>query len=107
MFVRRFMSSPVVTLPVETPAVDALEVMVVKKIRRIPLHDETRLAGIVTRADLQAVLGAAENSVKRTRVRLGDIMTRRVETIEPDDPLERAARIMLDREISGLPVVEG
>ena len=35
MFVRSFMSSPVVTLPSTTRAIDALELMQAKKIRRI------------------------------------------------------------------------
>jgi CBS domain-containing protein len=33
-------------------------------------------------------------------------MTRAVHTVAPDDPLERAARMMLDHEVGGLPVVE-
>jgi acetoin utilization protein AcuB len=106
MFVKHWMTSPAVTLPAETPAVDALELMLVRRIRRIPVLDEAgNLTGIVTRDDLQGVLERAENSVRRTRVKLGDIMTPKVKTVAPDDPLERAARLMLENEISGLPVV--
>lgn len=106
MFVRQWMTSPAVTLPADTPAVDALEVMLVRRIRRIPvLNGEGALMGIVTRDDLRGILGTAENSVRRTRVRLGDIMTPNVKTMSPGDPLERAARVMLENEISGLPVV--
>jgi acetoin utilization protein AcuB len=101
------MSAPVVALEASTPAADAHELMLVKKIRRLPVLDGGRLAGIVTRAELDAVLGPAEQSARRTRVRLGDLMTPRVRTVAPDDPLERAARMMLENDISGLPVVEG
>jgi acetoin utilization protein AcuB len=108
MFVRHWMTSPAVTLPTETPAVDALEVMLVRRIRRIPVLGEGgSLAGIVTRDDLQRILGTSENSVRRTRVTLGDIMTPRVRTVAPEDPLERAARIMLENDIAGLPVMQG
>jgi acetoin utilization protein AcuB len=101
------MSSPVITLSEKTPAIDALELMQVKKIRRIPVMSEGKLVGILTQKDLLAVLGPTENSVRRAKTRLGDIMTVTVQTVAPDDPLERAARLMLEHDIAGLPVVEG
>ena len=107
MYVRNFMSSPVITLPSSTRAIDALELMQAKKIRRIPILEEGRLTGILTLGDIQAVLGLQEHSVRRATTKLGDIMTRKVHTVSADDPLERAARVMLDHEVSGLPVVEG
>jgi acetoin utilization protein AcuB len=107
MFVRNFMTSPVVTQPSSTRAIDALELMQAKKIRRIPVLEAGRLTGILTRGDLQSVLGFQEHSIRRAATLLGDIMTRGVRTVAPDDPLERAARVMLDHDVSGLPVVEG
>jgi acetoin utilization protein AcuB len=107
MFVRSWMSSPVVTLPSTTRAIDAVELMQAKKIRRIPVMESDRLTGILTLGDLQAVLGLQEQSVRRAATLLGDIMTRSVRTVAPDDPLERASRVMLDHDVSGLPVVEG
>lgn len=107
MFVRNFMSSPVVTLPSETRAIDALELMQAKKIRRIPVMEDGHLTGILTLSDLQAVLGLQEHSIRRAATKLGDLMTREVRTVAPDDPLERAARTMLDHEVSGLPVLDG
>ena len=107
MFVRNWMSSPVVTLPAKTRAIDALELMQAKKIRRIPVMESDRLTGILTLGDLQAVLGMQEHSVRRAATLLGDIMTRGVHTVAPDDPLERASRVMLDHDVAGLPVVEG
>jgi acetoin utilization protein AcuB len=107
MFIRNFMSSPVITLPASTRAIDALELMQAKKIRRIPILEDGRLSGILTLGDLQAVLGLQEHSVRRASTLLGDLMTRSVHTVAPDDPLERATRVMLDHEVSGLPVVDG
>ena len=106
MFIRNFMSSPVITLPASTRAIDALELMQAKKIRRIPILEDGRLSGILTLGDLQAVLGLQEHSVRRASTLLGDLMTRSVHTVAPDDPLERATRVMLDHEVSGLPVVD-
>jgi acetoin utilization protein AcuB len=101
------MSTPIIALPADTPAVDALELMLVKKVGRLPILREERLVGILTQADLHAALAGPENSLRRVRMKLGDIMTPRVRTVAPDDPLERAARLMLEHEISGLPVLEG
>lgn len=106
MYVRNFMSTPVVTLTTDTRAIDALELMQAKKIRRIPITEDGRLTGILTMGDLQAVLGLQELSTRRAATRLGDLMTREVRTVAPDDPLERAARVMLDHEVSGLPVTD-
>jgi acetoin utilization protein AcuB len=107
MFVRSFMSSPVVTLPSATRAIDALELMQAKKIRRIPVTEDGRLTGILTLGDIQSVLGLQEHSIRRASTKLGDIMTREVRTVGPDDPLERAARVMLENDVSGLPVTDG
>lgn len=100
------MSSPAVTLPAETRVVDALEFMVVRKIRRVPVLEEGRLAGILARSDLESAVGPDERSPRRIGLRLGDLMTRSVVTARPDDRLEHAARLMLEHEVSGLPVVK-
>lgn len=105
MFVRHWMSRPAVTRPADTPAADALELMWVQGIRRLPVTENDQLAGIVTREHLQLELGRDERSLRRARLTLGDVMTRGVATAGPDDTLETAAQLMLDRRISGLPVL--
>lgn len=39
--------------------------------------------------------------------RAGEIMTKNVITVNPDDAVEKAARLLLEHHISGLPVVDG
>lgn len=107
MFVRSWMSTPVVVLPASTPASDALEYMEVQKIRRVPIVREGLLVGIITRSDLQTVLAPEQRAGRRSPAVLGDIMTRSVITVSPDDTLERASQAMLRHEISGLPVMDG
>jgi len=41
-----------------------------------------------------------------TNYSAADVMTRDVVTVRPDDTLQRAAQLMLDRGVSGLPVVD-
>lgn len=104
MFVRRWMTAPVVSCESDTPAADALELMWVRAIRRVPVTEEDRLAGIVTREHLQIELGRADRA-RRPHLLLRDVMTRGVATVAPHDTIETAAQLMLDRRISGLPVV--
>jgi CBS domain-containing protein len=58
---------------------------------------------------LQKPIGTAFSGVDapgRTRMEVGDFMTTEVVTIRPESPVREAARLMLEREISGLPVVD-
>jgi acetoin utilization protein AcuB len=99
MFVRNWMSSPVATIPKAVPASAALEYMARRKVRRLPVVEGGALAGIVTLSDL--------NASKRPDAVVEDVMTADPATVTPDDTLEEAARLMRERKISGLPVVEG
>jgi acetoin utilization protein AcuB len=107
MFVRNWMSSPAVVLPAATPVPDALEYMSVRKIRRVPVIQEGALAGIVAQSDLQTIAARHDASRRTTRIVLGDVMKYPVLTVAPDDTLEHASQIMLNNEVSGLPVMDG
>ena len=107
MFVRSWMSCPAVVLPGATPIPDALEYMAIRKIRRIPVIQEGALAGIVTRSDLQAIAARHDWAGRTTRITLADVMKTPVLTVAPDDTLELASKIMLDNDVSGLPVMDG
>jgi len=50
--VSRSMSRPLVTVPANTPVWDAFELMVTRRIRRLPVVEQGRLVGIVTERDL-------------------------------------------------------
>jgi CBS domain-containing protein len=57
------------------------------------------LVGVVTKADLLPLVES------ETPVR--DIMTEKLEAVEPDDRIVHARRIMLDEDVERLPVLEG
>ena len=42
-----------------------------------------------------------------SKVTLKDVMTKSVITVEGDSPIEETARIMVDKKIHGLPVMDG
>lgn len=46
------------------------------------------------------------DAAQRTQMKVGDFMTTQVVTVHSGSPVRDAARLMLERKISGLPVVD-
>ena len=112
--VRDRMTTPVVTISPQTNLVNAYSLMKERHIRRLPVIEEGRLVGIVTRGDLRAALAAHAEDLDVFRIAfhldqlaVSQAMTREVITITPQATLAEAARLMIEHEIGGLPVVEG
>lgn len=114
MLVGERMSHPVITIPSDMPIVDALNLMRREGIRRTPVVKEGKLVGIVSDKDLlnaspspATSLSVWEMNYLLSKVRVKDVMTKNVITVEEDTPLEEAARIMADNKIGGVPVMRG
>ena len=103
MLVRNRMSRPAVTIRQDADFQKALALMQEKKLRRLPVvDDDGQLVGIIVERDL---LVAAMRYLQ-SRVEVSDVMTRNVVSVGPDTDLNEVARMMLERKIGGLPVVE-
>jgi acetoin utilization protein AcuB len=107
MFVRNWMTSPVVAVETTASILDGLRLMEMKRIRRLPVFTGDGLVGIVTREDLHAFLGYGEGAGSEVEKPIERAMRSPVLTVSPEDTLERAAERMLEHEISGLPVMTG
>lgn len=107
MFVRHWMTSPVVAIETTASILDGLRLMEMRRIRRLPVFSGEGLAGIVTREDLHAFLGYGDGVSGEVERPIERAMRSPVRTAAPDDTLERAAELMLEHEISGLPVFSG
>jgi acetoin utilization protein AcuB len=115
MLVREYMSQPVISADPTTPITEALKTMRERGIRRLPVVDATgRLRGIVSDRDLlhaapsQATsLSIWEITYLLGRITVEKVMSKEVLTVGPDTPVERAAQIMVDHKIGGLPVLDG
>ena len=70
----------------------------------VAVCDAGRLVGIFTERD---VLGLAGDGTDLDAVRIGDVMTREPLTVDAGVPVLDAARLMGDKKIRHLPVVEG
>jgi acetoin utilization protein AcuB len=115
MIVSRVMTRNPVFVHPEMPAADARSLMEKEKIGHLPVLDKVNnLTGIVTREDLikagpsmATSLDMYEISYLLSRIRVNDIMEKKVFTVDEDEVVEEAARIMADRDIGCLPVMKG
>jgi acetoin utilization protein AcuB len=106
MYVRDWMSSPAFTAAPDSSAASALALMTTRGIRRLPVVDGERLVGIVTKTELAKHFGEGIPARRRMKTALSEFMTRGPITVAPEDTIESAARILLRKKYSGLPVVE-
>ena len=115
MQVSERMSQPVVTALPDMPIQEALNLMREKGIHRLPVVDGGgKLKGIVSDRDLlhaspsdATSLSVWELNYLLSKVVLKDVMTKSVITVEGDSRIRETARIMVDKKIHGLPVMDG
>ncbi len=113
MYVRSRMTRDPFTVSPDTTIAEALELMRVKKINRVPVVKDGKLVGIITERRLMEVSPSSATSLSifeinylLAKTKVKEVMTKNVVTVSPDDLLETAALKMRDNQIGGLPVVE-
>ena len=108
LLVRDWMTENLVTLSPEASVAEALTLCRKRRIRHIPILDEGRLVGIVSDRDLRdasPALGDPERARILQEIRVADVMSREVITVDPQDSIENAAQQMYELKIESLPVV--
>ena len=124
------MKSDVITIKEEASVEELAKLLVRKKISGVPVVDDgNRVVGIVTEGDLvsadadihfphyiellgniiylESVKKYEERLEKAAAVDVGEIMTRKVITVQRDAPLDEVATVMTDHRINRVPVVDG
>jgi CBS domain-containing protein len=102
------MSSPVVALDKDQPLANAIDLMRRNEISRLVVLQEGKIVGVITEKDITRGLGSsAAYRLPPGRIHVSNAMTSNPITVAPDVMAKRAAEIMLDHDVSGLPVVEG
>ncbi|MEM3421112.1 MAG: CBS domain-containing protein [Candidatus Hadarchaeum sp.] len=108
MRVSQIMSSPVIALDKDRSLADAIDCMRRKQISRIVAVDNDRVAGILTEKDIVRELGSLHAyRLPPSRLHISSVMTSDPISVAPEVTAKRAAELMLDHDISGLPVLEG
>jgi CBS domain-containing protein len=101
--IRDVMTPDPVTLPATTPLEEAARCMRDREIGDVLVSDDGSLCGVVTDRDI-VVRGLADG---RASARLGDICSRDLVSLSPDDGVDEAVRLMRQRRaIRRLPIVE-
>jgi CBS domain-containing protein len=85
-------------------AVDAARLMRDEDVGLIPIVESDRLVGTVTDRDIAVRIVAEGRSAGDTRV--ADIASRELVTIDPQQSLDEALRLMAKHQVRRLPVVE-
>lgn len=113
--VREWMRRPVLTVRSDALVGDVAKLMRTRQVRHVPVTDaRERLVGIVTDRDLRQVIfdPAMQERLRGRataleRLAVGQVMTWGVLTVRPTTDLREAARLMHERKIGALPVVDG
>jgi CBS domain-containing protein len=89
----------------EATVFDAIRLMAEKNIGALPVLAGGRLVGVFTERDYTRKVALMGKTSKETRVR--EVIAREILTVAPDDSVEDCMRLMTEKRVRHLPVVEG
>ena len=98
-------TSPIWSIGANAMVSDAIRLMDEKNVGALPVVDNKALVGIVSERDYIRKVIVMGRSAKDTRV--SDIMTKQVVTVNPSNSVTECMRIMTERRVRHLPVLEG
>ena len=101
--IREAMTSNPTTIEPGTTAQEAARTMKSEDVGSLPIVEGDRLIGVVTDRDL-AIRILAEGKGSETTV--GEIASKDIVTVDPQQTLEEAARLMAEHQVRRLPVTE-
>jgi CBS domain-containing protein len=101
--VQKAMTSNPTAITPDTTVQEAARLMKSEDVGALPIVEDGRLTGVVTDRDL-AIRGIAEGRGAETTVR--ELASRDIVTIEAQQSLEEAARLMAEHQVRRLCVVE-
>ena len=108
-----WMTREVITIAPDTSLKEAHEIMNSRTIRRLPVVTHGRVAGMVTLGDIRGAEPSKASSLSvwevnhlLAKLKVSEIMTRNPTTIQQTASIGDAAKIMLEKKFSGLPVVD-
>jgi CBS domain-containing protein len=108
-----YMTDEVATVTRSTTLLEAHTLMGAKRIRSLPVVEDGKIVGLVTRTDLMssdpsrpAMQNSQETSTKVLAQPVEKVMVTSVITLDPAAEITEAARILLEKKIHCLPVVD-
>ncbi len=115
MIIERRMTKNPVTIGPDANVVEASELMKKEKVHRLPVLDkDKKLVGVISEKDIlyatpspASSLSIHEMAYLLSKLTVRKLMSKDPVTITKDTTVEEAARLMVDQDLSCLPVVEG
>jgi CBS domain-containing protein len=102
--IRDLMTTNPQTVEPSTPIVEVARVMRDADVGPVPVVEGDRLVGLITDRDIVVRVVADGNDPSSTTV--GEIMSTDLVTVDPDQPLDEALRLMAAHQVRRLPVTE-
>jgi len=113
MLVKNWMSKEIVTVDADDSMQNAIYILQEQNIKMLPVMEDEHLVGIITDRDLKkaspsdaTTLDMHELLFLISKIKVRDLMKKPVYTARPDDTVEEAAALLLEKKISGLPVLD-
>jgi CBS domain-containing protein len=100
----RIARTPLVTVKPEATVMHAVRTMAEESIGALAVTEQNRLVGIFSERDLMLRVVSEKRDPERTHIR--EVMTSPVETIPRDSTADEALKVMLDKHIRHLPLVD-
>ncbi len=106
MEVKEAMNQGVITINPDTSPLEAFEKMYKEGVRRLFVMEGETPVGVISYLDLVGVLGSLKPSAQQNSIKINEIMSKDIITIDAGDKIEDAANLMLRADVSGLLVLE-
>ncbi|MDI6691373.1 MAG: CBS domain-containing protein [Candidatus Bathyarchaeota archaeon] len=112
--VAELMSEKVVTALPKTTIFETEKTMATQGFRRLPIVSDSKIIGIITAMDIIRFFGSGKvfaylqsgNIIQVLNTLAMEIATKEVATIEPNADIGKAAKIMREKNVGAIPVVE-
>src|SRR5687768_15705734 len=102
--IRNVMTPRPTSIEPSTPVIEAARIMRDEDIGPVPVAESGRLVGVITDRDITIRVAAEGKDPQATTA--GEIMSKDIVTIDPQQSLDEALRLMAEHQVRRLPVVE-
>ena len=113
MLVMNWMSKTVITMDINDSMKDAMKLLKENDINMLPVMEKGKLVGVLTDRDIKRSSASDATTLEVhellyivSRIKVKDIMTKDPITVPFDYTIEETAEVLLENNISGVPVVD-